>query len=287
MKPNQSKGSSGLFVQARRLAQALLTYLKSQLTNCGQKPAKKVGIYGGKFDPPHVGHLMCAEMTREAFGLDKVLFVTSANPPHKKTGVSPAHLRHELVEAAVYRNCFFEACDIELKRQGPSYTLDTVRALSAEYGPGTDLYLMLSSEYLEPSHPWHLSKWHDSAELFSLTHFLIFARPGHSNEQIEEWARLIPQARIQCLHFCPSPPVSSTMIRERIAQGQSVWYMILPEVWQLIRKRGLYLAEGHSGTAGGAGGRLKNLTPRRCTTCQKYGNLVAAIFRSLRKRLSR
>jgi nicotinate-nucleotide adenylyltransferase len=234
---------------------------------------QRVGIYGGKFDPPHVGHLMCAEMTREAFHLDKVLFVTSANPPHKKTGVSDARVRHEMVEAALFRNCFFEACDIELKRSGPSYTLDTVRALSNQYGPGTELFLMLSSEYLEPTHSWHLSKWHDSAELFRLTHFLIFARPGHTTEQIEEWAKLIPEARIEVLAFCPAPPVSSTMIRDRIGRGESVWYMILPEVWQMIRKRGLY-------TTGG------DKTPRRCTTCQKYGNLVAGLVRSLRNRFS-
>jgi len=234
---------------------------------------QRVGIYGGKFDPPHMGHLMCAEMTREAFHLDKVLFVTSANPPHKKTGVSDARVRHEMVEAALFRNCFFEACDIELKRDGPSYTLDTVRALSKQYGPGTELFLMLSSEYLEPTHSWHLRKWHDSAELFRLTHFLIFARPGHTTEQIEEWAKLIPEARIEVLAFCPAPPVSSTMIRDRIGRGESVWYMILPEVWQLIRKRGLY-------TAGG------DKTPRRCTTCQKYGNLLVGLLRSLRNRFS-
>jgi nicotinate-nucleotide adenylyltransferase len=239
---------------------------------------RKIGIYGGKFDPPHVGHLMCAEMTREEFSLDKVLFVTSANPPHKKTGVSDAKIRHAMVEAAVFRNCFFEACDIELKRDGPSYTLDTVRALSQQYGPDTELYLMLSSEYLEPTHPWHLSKWHDSDELFRLCHFLIFARPGHSADEIEQWALAMPQARIDVLGFCPSPPVSSTLIRDRIARGQSVWYMILPEVWQLIRDCGLYTTGGADGSAA--------LAPRRCSTCQKYANLFTAWLRRLRRRLS-
>ena len=66
-----------------------------------QDSPRKIGVYGGKFDPPHVGHLMCAEMTREAFDLDLVLFVTSANPPHKKTGVSDARIRQAMVEAAV------------------------------------------------------------------------------------------------------------------------------------------------------------------------------------------
>ena len=77
----------------------------------------RIGIYGGKFDPIHIGHLICAEWTREHFGLDKVLFVTSANPPHKKSGVLDAELRHEMVEAAVEPNCYFEASDIELLAQ--------------------------------------------------------------------------------------------------------------------------------------------------------------------------
>lgn len=145
-----------------------------------------------------------------------------------------------MVEAAVSNNRFFEACDIELRREGTSYSLDTIRALKQQYGHDTELFFMLSSEYLEPTHPWHLGKWHDAAELFSLTHFLILVRPGHTAEQIEELTKLIPEAHIEVLAFCPAPPVSSTIIRLRIARGESVWYMILPEVLHVIRKHQLY-----------------------------------------------
>jgi nicotinate-nucleotide adenylyltransferase len=233
-----------------------------------RKP-KRAGIYGGKFDPPHVGHLICAEMTREAFQLDKVLFVTSANPPHKKTGVLDADIRHEMVRAAVAPNCYFEACDVELKREGPSFTVDTVRDVHRMYGPGTELFLLMGSEYLDPNHPWHLSKWHDVEDLFRLCTLLVFSSRDQTVEQSKEWAKLLPQARFDFLDFCPAPPVSSTMIRDRVAKGLSVWYMVLPEVWRIIRDRGLYGVTA----------------PRRSSPGRKLWNALSNLGRSFRDRL--
>ncbi len=202
-------------------------------------PTMRIGVYGGKFDPPHAGHLICAEWTREHFGLDKVLFVTSASPPHKKTGVLDAKLRHAMVKAAIAPNCFFEACDIELRREGPSYTLDTLKELQKQYGDDVELFLMISAEYLDPEHPWRIDKWHGAEELFRIADILCFPRDVKGLAQIEEWKKRIPQARIQALH-CPSPPVSSSEIRERIRKGLSVWYMVPAEAWQLIRDHGHY-----------------------------------------------
>lgn len=200
----------------------------------------KIGVYGGKFDPIHIGHLICAEWTREHFGLDKVLFVTSASPPHKKTGVLPALFRHEMVKAAVKPNCYFEACDIELHRTGPSYTLDTLKELGKRYGDSAELFLMISAEYLEPDHPWRIDKWHGAEELFGIATILCFPRDVSGLAQIEEWKKNIPQARIEAL-ACPSPPVSSSLIRERIRKGLSVWYMVTVETWRIIRDEGHYL----------------------------------------------
>jgi nicotinate-nucleotide adenylyltransferase len=199
----------------------------------------KIGVYGGKFDPIHIGHLICAEWTRERFGLDKVLFVTSANPPHKKTGVLDARFRHEMVKAGVEPNCYFEACDIELGRTGPSYTVDTLKELAAKYGDSAELFLMVSAEYLEPNHAWRLDKWHGADEIFKIATILVFPRDVSGLAQIEEWKKNIPQARIEAL-AAPSPPVSSSLIRERIANGLSVWYMVTAEVWRLIRDRKHY-----------------------------------------------
>jgi len=204
------------------------------------KKKLKIGVYGGKFDPIHIGHLICAEWTREHFGLDKVLFVTSASPPHKKTGVLPALVRHRMVKAAVKPNCYFEACDIEFERTGPSYTIDTLKELSKRYGDTAELFLMLSAEYLEPSHPWRIDKWHGADEIFKMATILVFPRDVKGLAEIDEWKKNIPQARIEAL-ACPSPPVSSSLIRERIAKGLSVWYMVTIETWRIIRDEGLYL----------------------------------------------
>ncbi len=200
----------------------------------------KIGVYGGKFDPIHIGHLICAEWTRERFGLDKVLFVTSANPPHKKTGVLDAQLRHEMVTDAVEPNCYFEACDIELNRTGASYSIDTLKELAAKYGDTAELFLMVSAEYLEPNHPWRLDKWRGADEIFAMATVLVFPRDVSGLAQIEEWKKAMPpQARIEAL-AAPSPPVSSSLIRERIEKGLSVWYMVTPEVWRIIRDRKHY-----------------------------------------------
>ncbi|MBZ0185477.1 MAG: nicotinate (nicotinamide) nucleotide adenylyltransferase, partial [Candidatus Obscuribacterales bacterium] len=204
---------------------------------------QKIGIYGGKFDPLHIGHQICGEWTREWFELDKVLFVTSANPPHKKTGVLDAELRHEMVKAGVASNCYFEACDIELRREGPSYMLDTVKALMKQYSQDTEFYLLLSAEYLDPDNAWRIDKWHGADELLSLCQLLVFPRDAAGLLQIEKWAKDIPQARIQGL-TCPTPAVSSSMIREMVNLGKSVWYMVTAEVWQLIRDRRHYLTPG-------------------------------------------
>lgn len=200
----------------------------------------KIGVYGGKFDPIHIGHLICAEWTRERFELDKVLFVTSANPPHKKTGVLDANFRHEMVKAAVAPNCYFEACDIELKRTGASYTVDTIKELALRYGGDAELFLMISAEYLEPQNPWRLDKWHGAEEIFKIATILVFPRDVNGLAQIEEWKKAIPQARIEAL-MAPSPPVSSSLIRERLSKGLSVWYMVTAEVWRIIRDRKHYM----------------------------------------------
>lgn len=208
---------------------------------------RRIGIYGGKFDPPHLGHLLCAEMTREAFALDKVLFVTSAVPPHKDSGVTDARIRHEMVEAACAPNCFFEACDIELKREGKSFTLLTVRQLREIYGPDTELCLMISSEYLDPDYEWNVGRWTGSDELLKMVRLLVFTRQGHTNELSRAWGALLQEkfaasfaVQIDYLDFCPSPPTSSTLLRERVSKQLSIWYMVLPEVWDIIRVRCLY-----------------------------------------------
>ena len=206
--------------------------------------ALRIGAYGGKFNPVHNGHLISAEWTREEHNLDKILWIPSANPPHvDNTDVLDAELRLEMLEAAIAPNCYFESCDLELRRDGPSYAVDTMRQLKQIYGADSELFFMISAEYLDPDNDWRIDKWHGAEELFSLVDFMVFPRGKMGIRKIKRWARDIPGARVHSLE-CPAPPVSSSMIRERVKTFQSIWYMTPPEVWAIIRDKRHYLEPG-------------------------------------------
>lgn len=207
-----------------------------------RKKLKRIGIYGGTFDPPHYGHLLCAEWTREWFQLDRVLFVTGADMPNKAVGPLAAEDRHEMVVAAVADNPWFEASRIDLEMAGRSYSLLTVQSVRRQFGEDAELYFILSSEYLNPDHDWYLPKWMGVDELFKLCRILIFPRDQWDIEQTKQWAALIPQARID-VAFAPSPPLSSTLIRKMVAEDRSIWYTTPWAVQQMIRKKGHYRTE--------------------------------------------
>lgn len=212
---------------------------------------RRVGIYGGKFDPVHIGHLFAAETARVRYGLDLVHFVLSASPPHKKTGFLDARLRMEMLQAAVGPNKYFVACDVEMRRSGPSYTVDTVKEFRRMYGSYVELYLFLGSEYLDPNHEWYLPKWNGAEEIFAEATIITFPRDVSDEEsraglirQIEGWIELLPQvapgARVKLVKDCAIPSISSTEIRNRVRAGESVWYMTPAEVWRVIRDRNHY-----------------------------------------------
>ncbi|MBY0359818.1 MAG: nicotinate (nicotinamide) nucleotide adenylyltransferase [Candidatus Obscuribacterales bacterium] len=216
---------------------------------------RRVGIYGGKFDPIHIGHLFAAETARVRYGLDLVHFVLSANPPHKKTGFLDARLRMEMLEAAVSPNKYFVACDVEMRRSGPSYTVDTVKEFRRMYGPDVELFLFLGSEYLDPNHEWYLPKWNGADEIFAEATIITFPRDVNDEEsraglirQIEGWIELLPQvapgAKVMLVKDCAIPSISSTQIRDRVRAGESVWYMTPAEVWRVMRDRNHYRNPG-------------------------------------------
>lgn len=213
-----------------------------------QKRLKRIGIYGGKFDPIHYGHLMCAEWTRQQFKLDRVLFVTSANPPNKKNGVLDAGARHDMVVASVAENPFFEASRLDLEHGGSGYTLLTVQAARQKYGEDVELFYLSSSEYLDPAHKYYLPKWVGFKELAPLCTFLIFPRERTEIEQVKRWAAAIPQARIEVL-YVPGPELSSTLIRERAQSGKSIRYMTPFVVQQMIAKGSFYAPQAGSSEA--------------------------------------
>jgi nicotinate-nucleotide adenylyltransferase len=205
----------------------------------------RIGIYGGQFDPIHYGHLLCAQWTRWKMKLDKILFVTCGESPNDKPDSLPANDRHDMVVAGTASNPFFEASRSDINQNGTSYMINTVEGVMAEYGDDVDLFAMISSEYLNPDHKYFLPKWIGAEQLFAIEQltFLVFPRNGDNIKQIRKWARLIPQARIKIVD-APSPPLSSTMIREWVALGRSIWYATPWPVQQIIYKKGHYLKPG-------------------------------------------
>ena len=207
------------------------------------RPVKSVGIYGGRFDPITYRNLFCAEWARQEYGIDKVVFVTSNRPPKDAGVFASAEDRHEMVVAAISDNPYFEASRLDIERKTTSYTLLTVEQLRQQYGEGVELSWFLSSEYLNPAHPEYLGSWMGAKKLFTLCRFLVFPCDGADIAEIEAWAKLLPQANVAVMKGCPSLPISSALIRERMAKGLSIWYTTPWPVQKMMEKRGLYTAQ--------------------------------------------
>lgn len=192
----------------------------------------KVGIMGGTFDPIHLGHLLAGERVREAIGLDEVWFMPSYIPPHKH--MAPEALsehRWNMVCLAIENHPQFRPLDIELIRQGTSYTYDTLRQLREQH-PQVEFYFIIGGDMVQ-----YLPKWYKIEQLVHLTSFVGLERAGVSIE----WQR-IPANLRERITMVPMPAlaISSTEIRTRRKQGLSVRYMVSEPVFQYIEEHNLY-----------------------------------------------
>lgn len=192
---------------------------------------QELGIFGGTFNPIHNGHLLIAEMAREQFQLDKVLFMTGANLPHRTDVQVPAEARYEMVQAAISDNPWFEASRLELERQGPSYTVDTLRQLKALHSQSR-LNLIIGGDNVE-----FLSTWHEANDLFKLCRILIAVRPPMQEQNVD-----LSKYQGASFEFIDLPPIgiASTIIRKRLAECKSIKYMVPEAVHLLLQERGYY-----------------------------------------------
>ena len=202
--------------------------------------APVLGVFGGTFDPIHVAHLAVAEAARDALGLERVMFVPNRQPPHKPDqAVTPAADRLAMVRAAIAGNPAFETSTIEMDRDGPSYTADTLKALRAERvaaGLSGDLALILSVEALAG-----LATWHEPARVLELATLVVAPRDGYPDVQPEAIARFVPGSapRIVMLDG-PRMRLSASEIRTRAAAGRSLRYLVPDAVAAYIGDHGLY-----------------------------------------------
>ena len=220
------------------------------------KKKEKAGLFGGTFDPVHLGHLRAAEEIREQLSLDMVYFVPAAIPPHKNTiHTTPPRQRLDMLRLAVAGNPRFGICDYELGKSTASYTVETLRHLTG-VNPDSDYYFIVGNELFR-----EIETWREYKELFKLTNFAVITRPGYSdaNEEkpplalendfsyykeednvkfyIDKSSKLIAFSRIRGLE------ISSTEIRLCVKSGRSVKYLVPASVEEYILRDNIYKTE--------------------------------------------
>ena len=190
---------------------------------------KRIGIFGGSFDPPHIGHLVIAELAQRALKLDVVYFVPAYQPPHKRgSHSSTATQRLAMTRLAVRGNSMLRVSDIELRRKGISYTVETIRSFRKKF-PSSQLFLIIGSDSLAQFH-----EWKSPAEILELASLIVYRRP-HSG-------RVKGGTRSSSVAFIKGPlmDISSTDIHKRIQQGKTIRYLVRDNVGSFIASKGLY-----------------------------------------------
>jgi len=195
-----------------------------------------IGILGGTFDPIHIGHLVVAEEARIKLGFKEVLFVPAGEPWLKvDRNITPAVHRVEMVRRAIADNPHFKLCTLEVERPGPSYTVDTLIRLQEQLGGKASLFFILGRDALA-----ELPLWKEPQKLVQLCRLVVAPRLGARDFKHLETA--IPGLRDKVIQLdMPVIGISSSEIRQRLAQGLPIRYLVPPEVEKYITEQGLYL----------------------------------------------
>ena len=185
------------------------------------------GIMGGTFDPIHHGHLVAASEVAQSFHLDEVLFVPTGQP-YMKSGVSDSEHRYLMTVVATASNPMFTVSRVDIDRDGPTYTIDTLRDIRAQR-PDSELFFITGADAVS-----QILDWKDVRELWDLAHFVAVTRPGHDLS-----ISGLPERDVSLLEV-PALAISSTDCRARVGRGFPVWYLVPDGVVQYISKHHLY-----------------------------------------------
>ena len=197
--------------------------------------AHAVGIMGGTFDPIHYGHLVAAEEARARFGLNSVVFVPNGEPPHKKDyPITSAQRRYEMVRLATASNPHFSVSRVEIDRPGPSYAVDTIEAFHCQLGAETELYFVTGADAI-----LEILTWRAPEQLARTCEFIAVTRPGHDLGPLERAIGPSLRGRVHRLSV-PGVAISSTDIRRRAMNRESLRYLTPPSVVRYIATHGLY-----------------------------------------------
>lgn len=194
-------------------------------TGAGRRP--RVGIMGGTFDPIHHGHLVAASEVAQNYALDEVVFVPTGSP-WMKTGVSSSEHRYLMTVIATAANPRFTVSRVDIEREGPTYTIDTLRDIKNSR-PDADLYFISGADAIA-----QILEWKDHDELWELAKFVAVSRPGHALS-----IRGLPEQSVSSMEV-PALAISSSDCRDRVNRGYPVWYLVPDGVVQYISKHHLY-----------------------------------------------
>ena len=217
----------------------------------------RLGILGGTFDPIHLGHLRLAEEVGEDLRLEKVYLIPAAMPPHKeRRPITPFHHRLRMIQMAAQDSPLLEALDLEGRRQGLSYSIETLRQFHELFGPDLELFFILGMDaFLE------IETWRDYKRLFDYAHFVVIQRPGVPSGELKSFVRSlglnVPENEEEKAIILPSGysliykeatlmDISSTMIREKVLAGKSIRYLVPEAVRTYIIENGLLGIHGVS-----------------------------------------
>ncbi len=206
----------------------------------GRGRVSRIGLLGGTFDPPHIGHLWLATLARDILGLERVLVIPAARPPHKLgVPMSSVDDRLALVRAAIADDPTLELSTVELERDGPSYTVDTVAALRETLPTANEPVLIMAADALAG-----IDTWREPERLLAMVEWAVGPRPGTARPDGEA-LRARFGAAAERIHLLdgPSLDVAATEIRARVASGRAIRYLVPRRVEEEITARGLYLGD--------------------------------------------
>jgi nicotinate-nucleotide adenylyltransferase len=199
----------------------------------------RIGILGGTFNPPHLGHLVAGQEAYRELGLDQVMLIPARIPPHKPVDAEPGpHHRLELCRLAIGNDERFTVSDLELRRDGPSYTVDTLKVLSTQ-APNNELFLILGGDIAAG-----LPEWHEPERVLELATVAIAGRRGTAKAAVQKALGGLAGGDRATFFQMPRIGISSTMVRRRVRAGQPIRYFVPDGVVDYIETHGLYRTSG-------------------------------------------
>jgi nicotinate-nucleotide adenylyltransferase len=198
----------------------------------------RLGLYGGTFDPIHLGHLILAEQCREACGLDRLWLIATGSPPHKPGGRTPVGHRLEMVKIAIAGHPAFAASDIEAKRPGPHYSVETLEAIRQDH-PDDELFFLIGADSLAD-----LPTWREPERIAQIATIVVVNRPGIEEADPSRLPDFGPGSHPLAWVSIPPVGIASSDLRRRLAEGRSIRYMVPRGVEAYIEAHGLYRSGG-------------------------------------------